>query len=102
LMDIGRAWSREASVGLILGLVLGAAGFIRAQLFDAELGVALVLALTLPLVVIWANTVATLVPLIAQRLKIDPAVVSAPMITTIVDATGLFIYFSLAAIVLTQ
>ncbi len=102
LMDIGRAWSREASVGLILGLVLGAAGFIRAQLFDAELGVALVLALTLPLVVIWANTVATLVPLIAQRLKIDPAVVSAPMITTIVDATGLFIYFTLAAIILTQ
>ncbi len=59
------------------------------------------LALTLPLVVIWANTVATLVPLIAERLKIDPAVVSAPMITTIVDASGLFIYFSLAAIILT-
>lgn len=102
LVDIGRAWSREASVGLILGLVLGVAGFIRAQLFDAELGVALVLALTLPLVVLWANTVATLVPLIAQRVKIDPAVVSAPMITTIVDATGLFIYFSLAAIILTR
>lgn len=102
LVDIGRAWTREASVGLILGLVLGVAGFIRAQLFDAELGVALVLALTLPMVVIWANTVATLVPLIAQRVKIDPAVVSAPMITTIVDATGLFIYFSLAAIILTR
>lgn len=102
LVDIGRAWTREASVGLILGLVLGLAGFIRAQLFDAELGVALVLALTLPMVVIWANTVATLVPLIAQRVKIDPAVVSAPMITTIVDATGLFIYFSLAAIILTR
>lgn len=102
LVDIGRAWTREASVGLILGLVLGVAGFIRAQLFDAELGVALVLALTLPLVVLWANTVATLVPLIAQRVKIDPAVVSAPMITTIVDATGLFIYFSLAAIILTR
>ena len=102
MVDIGRAWSREASVGLILGLVLGVAGFIRAQLFDAELGVALVLALTLPLVVLWANTVATLVPLIAERVKIDPAVVSAPMITTIVDATGLFIYFTLAAIILTQ
>lgn len=101
LVDIGRAWTREASVGLILGLVLGVAGFIRAQLFDAELGVSLVLALTLPLVVLWANTVATLVPLIAERTNIDPAVVSAPMITTIVDATGLFIYFTLAAIILT-
>ena len=102
LADIGRAWSREVSVGLILGLVLGLAGFIRAEIFDAQPGVGLVLALTLPLVVIWANTVATLVPLIAERLKIDPAVVSAPMITTIVDATGLFIYFSLAAIILTS
>jgi magnesium transporter len=100
LVDVGRAWSREASVGLILGLVLGIAGFIRAQLFDAGIGVGLVLALTLPLVLLWANSVATLVPLIAQRMNIDPAVVSTPMITTIVDASGLFIYFTLAAIIL--
>lgn len=100
LVDVGRAWSREASVGLILGLVLGIAGFIRAQLFDAGLGVGLVLALTLPLVLLWANTVATLVPLIAQRMNVDPAVVSTPMITTIVDASGLLIYFTLAAIIL--
>ena len=65
-----------------------------------EPGVAWVLAITLPLVVIWANTVATLVPLIAERANIDPAVVSAPMITTIVDATGLFIYLTLASIIL--
>jgi magnesium transporter len=100
LVDIGRAWTREATVGLVLGLVLGIAGFIRAQIFDAGFGVGLVLALTLPLVVLWANTVATLVPLIAQRINIDPAVVSTPMITTVVDATGLFIYFTLAAIIL--
>jgi magnesium transporter len=73
---------------------------VRALLFDSDPGVPLVLAITLLLVVIWANTVATLVPLITERLKIDPAVVSAPMITTIVDATGLLIYFSLASIIL--
>lgn len=98
--DLVRTWYREVSVALILGFVLGIAGFVRAQLFDAQIGVSIVLALTLPLVVIWANTVATLVPLVAERLKIDPAVVSAPMITTIVDATGLFIYFTLAAVIL--
>jgi cation transporter-like permease len=63
---------------------------------NAEPGVEVVLALTLPLVVIWANTVATLVPLLAERFKIDPTVVSAPMITTIVDATGIFMYLALA------
>jgi len=100
LADILRTLSREMTVGLILGFVLGLAGLARALLFDSDPGVPLVLAITLLLVVIWANTVATLVPLITERLKIDPAVVSAPMITTIVDATGLLIYFSLASIIL--
>lgn len=100
LSDIGRAWRKEVSIAILLGLCLGVAGFIRANLFEDNIRVAIVLALTLPLVVIWSNTVATLVPFIAQRFKIDPAVVSAPMITTIVDATGLMIYFGLASLIL--
>ena len=100
LADLGRTLSREAVIGLILGLVLGIAGFARALLLDTDVRVALVLSLTLPLVVVWANAVATLVPLIAERVNIDPAVVSTPMITTIVDASGMLIYLSLAAFVL--
>ena len=96
LADISRTLSREMAVGLIIGLALGTLGFLRAMLFDSDPGVPLVLALTLLFVVIWANTVATLVPLITERMRIDPAVVSAPMITTIVDATGIFIYLALA------
>lgn len=100
LVDIGRTLAREMSVGLVIGLVLGVMGFARALIFDSDPGVPLVLALTLLIVVIWANTVATLVPLITERLRIDPAVVSAPMITTIVDATGIFIYLALATAIL--
>lgn len=100
LVDFGRAWIREASVAVILGLILGVAGYIRAIFLNAEPGVELVLAITLPLVVVWANTVATLVPLLAERFKIDPTVVSAPMITTIVDASGIFMYLMLARILL--
>ncbi len=96
LADFGRAWIREASVAVIIGLILGIAGYIRALIMNAEPGVELVLAITLPLVVIWANTVATLVPLLAERFRIDPTVVSAPMITTIVDASGIFMYLMLA------
>lgn len=100
LADLRRAWLREVGVALILGAILGIAGYIRATVFNSGSEIALVLALTLPLVVIVANTLATLIPLIAQRLNIDPTVVSAPMITTFVDASGLLIYFSLATLIL--
>jgi magnesium transporter len=100
LDDILRVWKREVLTGLLLGLLLGVVGFIRAITWDTGYrtfwDVSLVVALTLPLVVIWANSVATVVPIIAERLKIDPTVISAPMITTIVDATGLAIYFLIA------
>jgi len=98
--DLRRTWMREAIVGTVLGLVLGIGGFVRALIWGADTTVALVLALTLPLVVIWANTVATLVPMLAEKVGIDPAVVSAPMITTIVDASGVLIYLSIASYLL--
>lgn len=103
LGDLRRAWLREVTVGLLLGLLLGMVGFFVAPLFNTlpnsnvdNLTIALIIAFALPAVVMWANTTATVVPIIAERLGIDAAVVSAPMITTIVDATGLFIYFSIA------
>lgn len=101
--DIGRAWQREVTVGLILGLILGAVGALvglaLAAVQGADLRIGLVVGLTLPLVVIWANTVATVVPIVAERLNIDPTVISAPMITTIVDATALLIYFTIARVI---
>lgn len=101
--DIGRAWRREVAVGLILGLILGLVGALigvaLAAVQGADPRVGLVVGLTLPLVVIWANTVATVVPIVAERVNIDPTVISAPMITTIVDATALLIYFTMARII---
>lgn len=101
LSDLGRTWRREVLTGLLLGLCLGAIGFLQARLVWGESWqVGIVVGLALPAVVMWANTTATLVPIVAERLGIDPTVVSAPMITTIVDATGLLIYFTIAAWVL--
>jgi len=94
------AWRRELAVGLLMGLVMGAAGFLWALMWDTGFEVALVVALTLPLVVVWSVTVATVIPIVADRLRIDPAVISGPMIATIVDATGLVIYFMLARAIL--
>jgi magnesium transporter len=48
---------------------------------------------------IWSTTVGSLIPIIAERFGVDPAVLSAPLITTLVDATGLVIYFTIAKII---
>jgi magnesium transporter len=102
--DIFRVLRRELAVALLLGTLLGLIGFLRAVTWDSGYrtvyDVSIVVMLTLPLVVIWANAVATIVPIVAEKLKIDPTVVSAPMITTVVDATGLAIYFMLAKLIL--
>ena len=58
--------------------------------------------LTILCICIWANTIGALVPLLARRCGIDPAVISAPFITTLVDATGLVIYFSIAILLLVK
>ncbi len=96
LSNLSAAWWREVSVGLLLGLVMGAVGIVRALLWNTGYEVAFVVALTLPIIVVWSTTVATVIPVVADRYRIDPTVISGPMIATIVDATGLLIYFSLA------
>ncbi|MFW6042360.1 MAG: magnesium transporter [Chloroflexota bacterium] len=98
--DVGRAWQREVSVAFVLGILLGIVGLAVATILGGDWQIGLVVGLTLPLVVLWANTVATLVPIAAEVLHIDPTVVSAPMITTIVDATALLLYFMIARFVL--
>ncbi len=100
LSSLGQALKREVSVGLILGLAMTGVGLLRAFTWGTGFEIALVVGLTLAAVVIWATTVATLVPIMADRFHIDPTVISGPMITTIVDATGLLIYFLLAKAIL--
>ncbi|MDQ4076573.1 MAG: magnesium transporter [Chloroflexota bacterium] len=96
-----RVLVRELSIGLVVGGILGIVGLLYALIFwDASLPLALVVGLTLPVICTWSKTVASLVPLVAENVGIDPTVVSAPLITTIVDATGLAIYFLIAKMLL--
>jgi magnesium transporter len=80
----------------VLGLMLAAVAFGFALLLGNTLILASVVALSITAVCAWANTMGAVVPLIAQRVGLDPALVSAPMITTLVDATGLAIYLLIA------
>ncbi|MFH8570536.1 magnesium transporter [Streptomyces sp. NPDC017993] len=90
---------RECRVGVVIGTMLATLGMALGAVF---VGVRLALVVGTALVIIcgWAATVGGTMPLLARRLHIDPAVVSAPMVTTLVDATGLVIYFVTARAVL--
>jgi magnesium transporter len=99
--DTTRVVLRELLSGLLLGTLLGAIGFARAMLWHSGIELSAVVGLTILAIVAWANSVGALIPLIAQRFKIDPALVSAPLITTFVDATGLAIYLLIAKALLT-
>lgn len=100
LRDTWRVIVRELSSGFLLGLALGIFGFGRALLWGTEPMLAVVVGLSVLAICTWANTIGSLIPLLASRFKIDPAIVSAPLITTLVDATGLFIYLTIARVLL--
>lgn len=97
--DLPRILWREARVGVLLGAMLALAVFVPvALLWEPRL--AMVVSLTLVTICTWATVAGAALPLLARRVGVDPAVVSAPVITTLVDATGLVIYFLFAAAVL--
>jgi magnesium transporter len=98
--DVGWVAFKELRVGLILGLILAVIGFGRAELLGVGSEIGLVVAFTILAICIWSATIAAILPLLLRRLGVDPAVVSAPLITTLVDGTGLIIYFEIAKLVL--
>lgn len=108
--DWWRIIRREIKVGLILGVILGSIGFLRvavwAQFIDIYgphwLNIAFTVGFSLVGVVLWGNTIGSLFPLILKRLGLDPAVSSAPFVATLVDITGLIIYFTVASMFLGQ
>lgn len=92
----------ELQVGLLLATAMGFVAYGRALLWQTGNGVALTVAVAIFVIVVWANVLGAVLPLLANKLKIDPTVVSGPAMTTLVDATGLFIYFTVAGIVLSM
>lgn len=97
--DLPRVVGRELVVGVLLGTVLALVAYVPARIFtDGQ--VAVVICLSLVIVCALAATAGGMIPLLAKRVGVDPAVVSAPFITTFVDATGLIVYFLIAGAVL--
>jgi magnesium transporter len=108
LRDWWRVMRREIFSGLSLGIVLATIGFFRVTLWQQLFGiygphwllVALTVSFALVGVVLWGTLSGSMLPFIMQRLGVDPATSSAPFVATLVDVTGLVIYFTVAAIFL--
>jgi magnesium transporter len=108
LTDLFRVVRRELFAGLALGCILGAIGFLRISIWSAFsnlygphwLLVASTVALALVGVVMWGSLVGSILPFILRRLGFDPATSSAPFVATLVDVTGLVIYFSVGFVIL--
>ncbi len=109
LRDWWRVLRREITSGVSLGLILGAIGFgrilLRQGLHFQNYGhhyflIALVVGLSLVGVVLWGSVSGSMLPFLLRRCGLDPATSSAPFVATLVDVTGLLIYFNVAFVVL--
>ncbi len=108
LRDWWRVVRREIAAGLALGAILGTIGFLRISIWSAFstiygphwLLVAWTVGLALVGIVLWGTLVGSLLPFVLRRLGFDPATSSAPFVATLVDVTGLIIYFSVALMLL--
>lgn len=108
LSDWWRIMRRELMAGLALGSILGVIGLLRiviaAQFSDAYgehyLLVGFTVATTLVGIVLWGTLSGSMLPFLLKRLGLDPAVSSAPFVATLVDVTGLILYFSVAVVIL--
>jgi len=108
LRDWWRVMRREILSGFSLGAILGTIGFIRisawALLFHSYgehwLLVALTVGIALVGIVLWGSLAGSMLPFLLKRVGLDPATSSAPFVATLVDVSGLIIYFSVAAVVL--
>ncbi len=98
--DMLRIVRKEFVTAIGLGLVMAAATFIRAMTLSVGIDVGLTVAISVSTIVLWAAVVGAVLPLVLNKLKVDPAVVSAPFISTLVDGTGLMIYFTVARFML--
>jgi magnesium transporter len=98
--DIMRVAGREVGTGLALGVVLGGVGYLRAMLWRSSVHVCLTVAFTLVGVVAAGSVVGAVLPIFFKRIGLDPAITSSPFIASLVDVTGIFIYLTVAKMVL--
>ena len=102
LKDIFKVWFKEVRVAVLVGITLAIVNTVRIFIMygTGNLKVAIVVGLTIIFTAVIAKSLGCLLPMLAKKLKLDPAYMASPMITTIVDACSIMIFFSIAVILL--
>ena len=100
--DLPAVVFKELSTGTLIAVAMALAALIRAWTLGVGPAVTLTVCLTVAAIVMWSALVSSILPLVLKKIRIDPALVSGPMIATIVDGTGLMIYFLIAHATLPQ
>lgn len=99
--DIFKVIFKELQVGLIAGFILGLVNFIRLIImYPGKPLIILTIVCSIYIIVICSKIIGALLPIIAKTCRLDPAIMAAPLITTIIDALGLIVYFQLATYLL--
>jgi magnesium transporter len=104
-IGVRHAWRvvlREALTGLLVGILISLVAFAQAFWITHDIPLALTIAATICVICLWSTTVGAIIPIFAHSIGVDPALLSAPLISTLVDATGLVIYLSIAKLILDQ
>ncbi len=102
MKDFLRVWWKEIRVAVVVGITLALINALRIfiQYGADQMNLAFVVGLTLVLVAMLAKSLGCILPMLAKKLKLDPAIMASPLITTIVDTCSVLVYFNLAVIIL--
>lgn len=98
--DWFRVIKKEVITGILLALTLGVILFLWGTIWKGGTQIGIVVGLSMIGIILWANLIGSLLPIILTKLKLDPAVISSPFLATLLDASGLLLYFSIAKIIL--
>ena len=102
-MNIVKVWEevwRQFKIALSLGAVCGFVLSVLANFWIKNSLIGLIVGLSIFLVVVWSNFVGVVTPVVFKKIKIDPAIASGPLITTLNDVIGVFIYLTIARAIL--
>lgn len=99
--EFAQVMFKELRIGLIVGAVLVAVNIVRMSILDSvSLGVTLTVSVTLLITIVLSKMIGGILPLIAEKIKVDPTIMAGPLITTIVDTLVLFVYFEVATMLI--
>lgn len=99
MKDFYTVFFKELRVSLVVGLALSAVNFLRILAFNRDIMLGITVSAAMLFTVVVAKLVGCTLPILARRIKLDPAIMAAPIITTIVDALSLIVYFKLATMI---